>query len=227
MGRPALPLRTYIDRLRAKYGRPKRPIPSGPFEWIIWEHIGDQADDDQRAIAFRALRQKLGTTPQAILGAPKGVIIPLLELAGPDAGARLEKLRKASQVMIEIGLARLRTLVRENPAEAKKLIKKFPGIGEPGADRILLFCKSMAGLAPDPHGARVLSRLGFGKPGSSFPQVYEHVKAAIQPELPRDYNWLVQAHQLLRRHGLDLCKSSSPRCGECPLAADCAWYLAH
>ncbi len=229
MGRPILPLRTYIDRLRAKYGRPKRPIPSGPFEWIIWEHIGagENNDDEQRAVAFRALRQKLGTTPQAVLGAAKGVIIPLLDLAGPDSAKRLEKLRKASEVMIEIGLAKLRTLVRENPAEAKKLLKKFPGIGEPGADRILLFCKSMAGLAPDPNGARVLSRLGYGKPAASFPQVYEKVTAAIQPELPRDYNWLVQAHQLLRHHGQELCKSSSPRCGECPLATDCAWYQTH
>jgi hypothetical protein len=85
MRRPALPLRVYIDRLRGLYGRPKRPIPSGPFEWIIWEHVAAVPDDEQRAFVFRTLRQKIGTTPQAILRTPKPKMLELLaaDRAGP------------------------------------------------------------------------------------------------------------------------------------------------
>jgi len=224
MRHPSLPLRAYIDRLRTLYGRPKRPIPSGPFEWIIWEHVAAVPDDEQRAIVFRTLRQKIGTTPQAVLRTPKPKMLELLAPGGPNAAARLSQLREAAELMIEIGLARVRTLVRENPAEAKKLLKRFKGIGETGADRILLFCRTQAVLAPEANGLRVLTRLGYGKGAGAA--AYKQVSEALAPDLPRDYNWLIQAHQLLRRHGQDICRTV-PRCDACPLAPDCAWYRQH
>jgi endonuclease III len=224
MRHPSLPLRAYIDRLRTLYGRPKRPIPSGPFEWIIWEHVAAVPDDEQRAIVFRTLRQKIGTTPQAVLRTPKPKMLELLAPGGPNAAARLSQLREAAELMIEIGLARVRTLVRENPAEAKKLLKRFKGIGETGADRILLFCRTQAVLAPEANGLRVLTRLGYGKGAGAA--AYKQVSEALAPDLPRDYNWLIQAHQLLRRHGQDICRTT-PRCDACPLAPDCAWYRQH
>ena len=224
MRHPSLPLRAYIDRLRTLYGRPKRPIPSGPFEWIIWEHVAAVPDDEQRAIVFRTLRQRIGTTPQAVLRTPKPKMLELLAPGGPNAAARLSQLREAAELMIEIGLARVRTLVRESPAEAKKLLKRFKGIGETGAERILLFCRTQAVLAPEANGLRVLTRLGYGKGAGAA--AYKQVSEALAPDLPRDYNWLIQAHQLLRRHGQDICRTT-PRCDACPLAPDCAWYHQH
>jgi len=223
MRHPTLPLRVYIDRLRGLYGRPKRPIPSGPFEWIIWEHVAAVPDDEQRALVFRTLRQKIGTTPQAILRTPKPKMLELLAPGGPNPTPRLDRLREAAELMIEIGLARVRTLVRESPVEAKKLLKRFKGIGEPGAERILLFCRTQATLAPEANGLRVLNRIGYGKPNANGPTAYRQITEALAPELPRDYNWLIQAHQLLRRHGQDICRAT-PRCDACPLAPDCAWF---
>ncbi|MGH7538019.1 MAG: hypothetical protein ACREMF_05255 [Gemmatimonadales bacterium] len=223
MRHPTLPLRVYVDRLRVLYGRPKRPIPSGPFEWIIWEQVASVPDDEQRALVFRTLRQKIGTTPQAILRTPRPKMLDLLEPGGPNASARLARLREAAELMIDIGLARVRTLVRESPAEAKKLLRRFKGIGEAGADRILLFCRTQATLSPEANGVRVLQRLGYGKPGGSAAAAYRQVGDAVTPELSRDYNWLIQTHQLLRRHGQDICRTT-PRCDICPLAPDCAWF---
>jgi endonuclease III-like uncharacterized protein len=223
MRRPALPLRVYIDRLRGLHGRPKRPIPSGPFEWIIWEHVAAVPDDEQRALVFRTLRQKIGTTPQAILRTPKPKMLELLAPGGPNSSTRLARLHEAAELMIAIGLARVRTLVRESPVEAKKLLKRFKGIDESGADRILLFCRTQASLAPDANGMRVLGRLGYGKPNANGPAAYRQIGDALAPELSRDYNWLIQAHQLLRRHGQDICRAT-PRCEACPLAPDCAWF---
>jgi endonuclease III-like uncharacterized protein len=145
-----------------------------------------------------------------------------LEQGGPNAGTRLARLREAADLMIEIGLARVRTLVRESPAEAKQLLKRFKGIGESGADRVLLFCRTQATLAPEALGLRVLQRLGYGKPGGGA-AAYRQINEALDPELPRDYNWLIQAHQLLRRHGQEVCRAT-PRCDACPLAPDCAWF---
>src|SRR6266550_3524464 len=171
MPMPRTPLPEIIRKLRARYGPPKRMPASGPFELIVWENVAYLVDDERRAQVFRALKQ------------------------------RLEKLRDASETMIDIGLARMRTLLRENAVEAKKVLKRFPGIGEPGADKILLFCKSQPSLAPDSNAVRVLVRLGYGKEHKSYAQTYRGVTEAVRAELPRDYNWLVIAHQLLRRHG--------------------------
>jgi endonuclease III len=223
MSKAPLPLRAYVDRLRNLYGRPKRPIPSGPFEWIIWENVANLVDDEVRATVFRNLRQRIGTTPQAILRTPRPKMLELIGPGGTQPPRRLAKLRESAELMLEIGLAKVRTLLREAPAEAKKLLKRFPGIGEPGAEKILLFCKTQASLAPESNGLRVLTRLGFGNAGKGYAQMYNGVTAAIAPELPRDYNWLIQAHQLLRRHGQEICKTT-PRCEACPLSADCLWY---
>src|SRR5712692_5973544 len=147
MRHPTLPLRAYIDRLRALYGRPKRPIPSGPFEWIIWEHVAAAPDDEQRALVFRTLRQKIGTTPQAILRTPKPKMLELLAPGGPNGGARLAKLHEAAELMIEIGLARVRTLVRTrarpisiiSSAASCSLANRAPPFGPPGARSSSIF----------------------------------------------------------------------------------------
>jgi endonuclease III len=40
------------------------------------------------------------------------------------------------------------------------------------------------------------------------------VQDAIREQLPRDYDSLIRAHQLLRQHGQELCKRSKPKCSE-------------
>ena len=42
-------------------------------------------------------------------------------------------------------------------------------------------------------------------------------KLSILSDAPR----MIRAHQLLRRHGQELCKTNEPRCPRCPLAARC------
>jgi endonuclease-3 len=94
-------------------------------------------------------------------------------------------------------------------------------IGEPGAEKILLFAHAHPLLAPDSNGLRVLLRLGYGKEGRNYPQSYRSVREATLPELRQDCDWLISLHELLRLHGRMLCRRSSPRCGECPLAQIC------
>jgi endonuclease III len=101
------------------------------------------------------------------------------------------------------------------------ILKKFPGIGDPGADKILMVQGSLRTLAPDSNAARVLCRLGFGDPDPRYDRMYRSVITATTPELPRDPAWWVKGHRLLRQHGQVLCKTSAPRCGECPLAPRC------
>jgi endonuclease-3 len=46
--------------------------------------------------------------------------------------------------------------------QAKKALKQFPNIGDPGAEKILMFCGSAPGLPLEWNGLRVLTRVDMG-----------------------------------------------------------------
>ena len=57
-------------------------------------------------------------------------------------------------------------------AEARKILRSFPGIGEPGAEKVLLFSGRQALLAPDSNALRVLVRLGLVREEKSYARTY-------------------------------------------------------
>jgi endonuclease-3 len=109
-------------------------------------------------------------------------------------------------------------------AFAKKDLRKFPAIGEPSAEKILLFNHRHPFLALESNGLRALLRLGFGEEKKSYSTTYRLVQKAAGEGLDKDYSWLIQAHLLLRRHGQELCRRSEPMCDKCPLAENCEYY---
>jgi endonuclease III len=117
----------------------------------------------------------------------------------------------------------LRPVLKLPLAQAKKALQQFPGIGVPGAEKILLFMKTQPLFALESNGLRVLIRLGFGEEKKSYSTTYRLVQKEVADELDNDYTWLMEAHLLLRRHGQELCKRSEPTCNECPLSADCCF----
>ena len=104
---------------------------------------------------------------------------------------------------------------------------KFPGIGEPGAEKILLFCGAAPVLALDSNGVRVLLRLGFGERKKSYAATYREAQAAASGVLKKDGRWLARAHLLLKRHGRTMCKTSEPLWGACPLSRGCRYHEEH
>jgi len=108
--------------------------------------------------------------------------------------------------------------------QAKKALKKFPGIGDPGAEKILLFAGVLPVLALESNGLRVLSRLGFGREEKNYSTTYRSVQTAVSEGLPADCEWLTRAHQLLRQHGKELCKTTKPKCEACPLRKSCRYF---
>ena len=108
--------------------------------------------------------------------------------------------------------------------KAVKALKKFPSIGTPGAEKILLFTRSHPVLGLESNGLRVALRLGFGEEQRNYSATYASVREAIRDQLPKDCDFLINAHLLLRRHGRELCKSSNPAYDLCPLKIDCRYY---
>jgi endonuclease III len=48
----------------------------------------------------------------------------------------------------------------------------------------------------------------------------------IAAEVPATLDARARAYLLLKCHGQQLCKSSNPKCGICPVASSCTWVTA-
>jgi endonuclease-3 len=222
---PRLRLKEIVAGLEKLYGMPS-PLPtSDPWELVLRENAAYLVDDATREKVFRSLKSRVGVSPDDLLGAPYERVVEAIRQGGMRPPERANKLLEAAEIARETGLAELRQLAKRGGPAARKVLKRFPGIGEPGADKLLLAAGGAVTLAPDSNGLRVLVRLGYAKEDRSYTKTYRSVAAAVTPELPRDRTWLVKAHQLLRRHGQETCWRSEPRCDVCPLARVCAHAL--
>ncbi len=216
------PLREIITRLEKADGRPAPFRATDPFEMVLWESCAYLVDDERRTRVFDRLKKATGNDPGRIAAMKPGA---LAEVIAADGGMRppmrAEKLQRAADIVLDVGREKLRKLCHTDPGSARRVLKKFHGIADPGADKILMVAGGLKTLGLESNGLRVLRRLGFGQDFTDYSKSYRSVAAAVEPELPDDRGWLIRAHLLLRRHGQTLCKTSVPKCGECPLSARC------
>jgi endonuclease-3 len=217
-----------VGLLRDYYGEPEPPAVTDPLELILWENVAYLVDDQKRMTAFALLKKRVGTAPEAILSAPDSVLLEVAKAGGMFPEQRVNKLRTIAELVLSTCDGDLTQTLDASFAQAKKVLRQFPGIGEPGAEKILLFSRKKAVLALDSNGLRVLSRVGFGEESKSYQATYRAVQAAAldttHASSPQDFDWFIQTHQLLRHHGQMLCKRTSPMCQVCPLQTNCQYY---
>ena len=147
-----------------------------------------------------------------------------LAAGGLVPALRATRIRAIARAIEEEFGGDLRGALRERSAsQARRLLERFPGIGAPGADRILLF----AGVAPVaavpsacPH---VLVRILSGRDSANYRDTYAKARALIEAQIPAALAPRRRAYLLLQRHGRERCKARAPECDGCPLAGDCAW----
>ena len=221
MAKPNFTLADAVDKLAAYHGAPPEPPSSDPFELVLYENVAYLAPDHRRLEGFEQLRATIGTRPEALLAATTEELEAVTS-QGILKGTSAEKLHDCAEIALTEFGGDLSHVIREEPAVAKRALRKFPGIGEPGAEKILLFAADRPFLAPDSNGLRVLIRLGFVKEESSYARSYASAQAAAA-SLGSDVAALRQAHGLLRLHGQTLCRRSMPLCEFCPLRADCEY----
>ena len=213
-----------IDELQGLYGRPEAPRVTDPLGLILLENVAYLVSDERREQAFNALRERIGLTPPEILMAHEETLLEVARLGGMHPAARVEKLRRIARIALQEFDGDLDAVLREPIAKAKKALKKFPGIGDPGAEKILLFSRTHPVLALDSNGLRVLLRLGYGEERKSYSSMYRSAQEAVEGESKKNFDWLIAAHQLLRRHGQELCKTTTPLCSRCPVRASCRYF---
>lgn len=192
---------------------------------ILWENVAYLVDDERRAAAFAMLRKSVGTKPQQILDATDQQLLAVTKLGGMAPDVRAKRLRQIAEIAHWIFKDDLKSVLRQPLLQAKKALKRFPSIGDPGAEKILMFNRSHPVLALESNGLRVLLRLGFTEEKKSYSASYRGAQAALRGQLPLDHDDLICAHQLLRQHGQELCKRSRPLCETCPLQGQCSYFV--
>ena len=214
-----------LKKLRKFYGPPAPPKITDPLELVLWENVAYLADDDKRAAAFAALKKRIGTRPAQILKASQEQLEEITRLGGIVPEVRAQRLRQSAELVHHIFKDDLAAELKKPLPQAKKSLKRFPTIGDPGAEKILMLTRSHPVLALESNGLRVLLRLGFAEENKSYSASYRGVQQALAEQLPSGYDDLIAAHQLLRKHGQELCKRTRPLCeAGCPLKAECRYF---
>ena len=209
-----------VGLLEKKYGRPKAPAIRDPFELILYENIAYLVSDDRREKAFRELKKRVGLRVADILTAPLLQLAEITAMGGIFPELRARRLQESARLVRDAFGGSLRSALTMDPSTARRALKKFPTIGDPGADKILLFTGAVPSLAPESNGLRVLMRLGFVKENKNYATMYRAAQVALQNDA-RECAYWIAAHQLLKRHGQELCRRSAPRCVACPLRNMC------
>jgi endonuclease III len=218
-----LALDELLNRLEKFYGPQEPTFPVDPYEFLVWWYCGYPASDEACARGWNSLTRDVGIDPNKLLKARPAKLAAAIKSGGMVPELRAQHLHElAFRVENELG-GDLRAALVGSVSKARKLLKSFHGIADPGADRILL----CAGLSPVPavpsNCTGVLLRILKGTESKNYSATYREEQRVIASELPETLDARARAYLLLKHHGQELCKRNNPKCGECPLKAHCAY----
>jgi len=228
-------LQRVLNALEKHYGQQEAVGPSDPYEMILFVSCGYPATDTSCAKGYDALKREIGTKPSEILAAPKAKLAKLMRLGGIVPELRAQRLRDiAALVNEEFGgdlKWSLEKLLQDDTGgaekgirHAKKALKEFPVIGEPGADKILLFARLIPLAAVPSACVAVPQRILFGAENKNYAAGYRAAQEAIAAEVPEKFEARQRAYLLLKRHGQEICKRTNPKCEVCPVSSQCFYF---
>jgi len=214
-------MQALLDRLEAYYGVQTPGWPTDPYEFLIWWHCGYPASDAKCSRGWESLNQSIGIRPEQILGESIPELARALKAGGMVPEQRAMRLKHiAERATSGIGF-----LTAGSEPALRRQLKTFPNIGDPGADRILLFGDLVAVAAVPSNCPHVLVRILRGRELENYNQNYRAAQEAIEAHIPADFAPRKRVYLLLKQHGQELCKRANPRCKACPLSSQCAFFL--
>jgi endonuclease III len=210
-----------LDTLESLYGALNAFAPSDPYEFLIWWHSGYPASEARCEKGWRSLKHHIGIAPTQLMAAPTAKLTNALKAGGMVPELRAARLREiAARVQTEYS-GDLRTALASLPQpQARKALKSFPGIGNPGADRILLFARLLPVAAVPSACPHVLVRIAHGPEDDKYPAQYAAAQRMLD-EIPANFDARIRAYLLTNRHGGELCKRVHPACDRCALQSVC------
>jgi endonuclease III len=217
------PIADLLDSLRSFYGPVAPHAPTDPYEFLIWWHCGYPASEERCAKGWESLTREIGITPKRLALASTAKLVEAMKAGGMVPDLRAARLKEiAERVQREFKGDLPAALARLSAAQVRKVLKTFPGIGNPGADRISLFARLSPVAAVPSACPHVLVRVVHGPEGDKYVAIYA-ASQRILDALPATFDARITAYLLIDRHGHELCKRSKPLCARCPLQSQCAF----
>jgi endonuclease III len=221
----AVKLGQILDTLQAHYGELSPHWPTDPYEFLLWWHCGYPPSDERCARGWQALTGTFGTTPEKLLAATPARLAQALKSGGMVSELRATRIETIARVVCDEYAGDLRAaLAPLSVRKAQAALRRFPGIGVPGAERILLF-SGLAAVAAVPSACPfVLTRIAEGREAQDYRATYVRAQQLIEEQVPASLAARMRAYLLVQRHGRELCKRTNPRCELCPVAGACAYF---
>jgi endonuclease III len=215
-----------LDGLEAFHGRVRTARATDPYELLLRANCGYPASEKTTRAGFAALKAAVGTAPRAIVRARRATLVEAMRAGGIVPELRATRVRDVAQKTLGAGGDLRRALKGGTPAAARTLLKSFPTIADPGADRVLLLAHVEPIAAVPSNATQVPVRLGFGAEGASYAATYRGVQRVLDEALPRTFDARIRAYALLKLHGETVCKRTKPACDRCPVAAECPYFAS-
>lgn len=224
MGKAVLGIPELLKQLESFYGKQEPCWPTDPYLFLVWWPCGYPASDAVCTKGWEALNREVGVEPQQLLAASPARLASALKPGGMVPELRAMRLKEiAARIKDEFG-GDLRAALVGPLAQVRKLLKKFPNIADPGADRILLFGNIAPVAAVPSNCPHVLVRIQRGQERENYGVTYGEAQQAIATEVPQKFEARIRAYLLLKRHGQELCKRTKPKCAQCPVSSSCAYF---
>jgi len=213
-----------LNVLESMYGNQSPCWPTDPYDFLVWWHCGYPASDLTCVRGWESLNKEVGIEPHHILQASMAKLARALKPGGMVPELRAQRLLEIAARVQDEFAGDLRAGLRGAIKEVRRILKKFPGINDPGADRILLFAGLVPVVAIPSNCPHVIVRIQRGQERENYGVIYREAQAEIEQGVPAKFDARMRAYLLLKQHGQTLCKRTNPKCDQCPVNASCAFF---
>lgn len=214
-----------LDTLESFYGEQAPGWPVDPYLFLIWWHCGYPPGEERCNRGWQALTAAVGVSAAELAAARSTRLARALKAGGMIPELRAARVKSIARSVLEDYAGDLRATLAALPeGEARKLLRKFPGVAAPGADRILLFAGLVPVAAVPSSSPHVLVRIESGREGAKYTATYRQAQQLIERQLPATLAARSRAYLLLQRHARESCKLRNPRCAECPVSGSCSYF---
>jgi endonuclease III related protein len=167
----------------------------------------------ERAVAN--LRDRRLLDPRRLNRAPLAEVAEAIRPAG-SYNRKAEYVRTFARYVANLG-GGLDELFGRPPAELRKLLLSFTGIGDETADCILVYAAGVPSFVVDAYTRRLTQRLGIGTGQEPYADLQRLWGARLLPTAKAH----AEAHALIVEHAKQRCVARLPRCPSCPLERLC------
>lgn len=213
-------------RLCHEYGCPKRYFHAlDPLSELVSSLLSHRTLNRDSALAYRSLRERFPSW-EAVRDAPTGEVQQAIAAATwPEQKA--PRIQAVLRALTEHGAGALALDFLDGmPVEAARdWLESLPGVGPKTSAAVISFSTLRGKALPvDSHHHRVAERLGLIPKGMAVGPSHRVLEAQLPPQW--DAQQVYDNHQVIMRHGKQVCTWRSPACERCVLLDLCPYGQA-